>query len=72
MVGKPVALLIFGGAINGLILPIALAIILLAVIKKKTIAGYRHPLWMSISGWLVVAVMSWMSIKAIIDFLKQF
>ncbi len=72
MVGKPVALLIFGGAINGLILPIALAIILLAAIKKNTIVAYRHPLWMSIAGWFVVAIMSWMSIKAIIDFLHQF
>lgn len=71
LVGKPVALLIFGGAINGLILPIALAIVLLAVIKKKTIDGYTHPRWMSISGWLVVGMMSWLSIKAIIDFLKQ-
>lgn len=72
LIGKPVPLLIFGGAINGLILPIALAIILIAVLKRKIISGYQHPLWMSIAGWLVVAVMSWMSIKAIIDFIKQF
>ena len=72
LVGKPVPLLIFGGAINGLILPIALAIILVAVLKKKIIAGYNHPIWMSIAGWLVVAVMSWMSIRAISDFIKRF
>ena len=72
LIGKPVPLLIFGGAVNGLILPIALAIILIAVIKKKVIQDYHHPVWMSIAGWLVVAVMSWMSAKAIIDFIKQF
>lgn len=72
IIGKPVPLLIFGGAINGLILPIALAIILVAVLKKKIIAEYRHPAWMSVAGWLVVAVMSWLSVKAIIDFMKQF
>ena len=71
-VGKPVSLLIFGGAINGLILPVALAIILVAVLKKKIIPGYNHPMWMSIAGWLVVAVMSWMSARTIIDFIKQF
>jgi Mn2+/Fe2+ NRAMP family transporter len=72
LIGKPVSLLVFGGAINGLILPIALAIILLAVLNKKIISGYKHPWWMSLTGWLVVAVMSWMSVKAIIDFTKQF
>lgn len=72
IIGKPVPLLIFGGAINGLILPIALAIILMAVLKKKVIMGYYHPIWMSVAGWLVVAVMSWLSVKAIIDFIKQF
>jgi Mn2+/Fe2+ NRAMP family transporter len=71
-IGKPVSLLVFGGAINGLILPVALAIILVAVLNKKIISGYKHPWWMSIAGWLVVAVMSWMSVKAIIDFTKQF
>ena len=72
IVGKPVPLLIFGGAINGLILPIALAIVLIAVLKKKIIGDYHHPVWMSVAGWLVVAVMSWMSARAIIDFIKQF
>ena len=72
IIGKPVPLLIFGGAINGLILPFALAIVLVAVLKKKIIAGYNHPTWMSVAGWLVVAVMSWMSVRAITDFMKQF
>ncbi len=72
IIGKPVPLLIFGGAINGLILPVALAIVLVAVLKKKIIAGYNHPTWMSVAGWLVVAAMSWISVRAIIDFMKQF
>lgn len=71
LVGKPVPLLIFAGAVNGLILPIALAIILIAALNKKIVGLYKHPLWMTIAGWLVVTVMSWMSIKAIIDFVKQ-
>ncbi|MFT3681871.1 MAG: divalent metal cation transporter [Ferruginibacter sp.] len=70
-VGKPVQLLVFGGAINGLILPVALAIILTAAFKKSIVGDYKHPLWMSIAGWVVVAVMSWMSVKAIMDFINQ-
>jgi Mn2+/Fe2+ NRAMP family transporter len=64
-IGRPVKVLIVVGALNGLILPIALAMLLLAVWKKKLVGDYRHPLWMSIAGWLVVIVMSIMGFKII-------
>jgi Mn2+/Fe2+ NRAMP family transporter len=60
ILGNPVNLLILAGAVNGLILPIALALILLAATKKNLVGDYRHPLWMQLSGWLVVAAMSYM------------
>jgi Mn2+/Fe2+ NRAMP family transporter len=60
--GNPVTLLIAAGAINGLILPVALAVILVAANKQKIIGSYQHPLWMKIAGWLVVAAMSWMGV----------
>jgi Mn2+/Fe2+ NRAMP family transporter len=66
-VGKPKQLLIFAGAINGIILPIALGIILIAATKTKLMKGYKHPLWMQLCGWIVVAVMSWMSYKTIVE-----
>jgi Mn2+/Fe2+ NRAMP family transporter len=66
-VGRPRQLLIFAGAINGIILPIALAIILIAATKIKLMKGYKHPLWMQVCGWLVVIVMSWMGYKTIIE-----
>jgi Mn2+/Fe2+ NRAMP family transporter len=59
-VGRPKQLLILAGAVNGFILPIALAIILIAATQKQLMKGYKHPLWMQIAGWLVVAVMSYM------------
>ncbi len=65
LVGKPKQLLLLAGAINGLILPIALAIILLAATKKRIMKGYQHPVWMQLAGWIVVAVMSWMGMIAI-------
>ena len=57
--------LVMAGILNGLILPIALAIILIAVTKKRLFPSYQHPLWMHITGWLVVALMTWMSIITI-------
>ncbi len=59
-IGNPVLLLIFAGALNGLILPVALAVILVAARKIEITAGHRHPVWMEIAGWVVVLVMSWM------------
>lgn len=66
-VGKPKQLLIFAGAVNGIILPIALGIILIAATKSKLMKGYKHPLWMQLCGWIVVAVMSWMGYQTIVE-----
>ncbi len=65
LVGQPVKVLIMAGAVNGLILPFALAIILLAAYRKKITGNYKHPYWLSAAGWIVVLLMSYMGIKAI-------
>lgn len=72
LVGRPKQLLILAGGVNGLILPIALAIILIAATKSTLMKGYKHPLWMQICGWAVVAVMSWMGYKAVIETIQNF
>ncbi len=63
--GNPVTLLIMAGAVNGLILPIALAVILLAARKKGIVGNYRHPAWMQAAGWLVVLAMSYMGLLSL-------
>ena len=60
IIDKPVALLIVAGALNGLILPLALAVILIAARKRSIVGDYRHPQWLQLAGWLVVALMAWM------------
>jgi Mn2+/Fe2+ NRAMP family transporter len=65
MIGKPVKLLVAAGAINGLILPVALAVILIAANNQKLLGNYKHPKWMTVVGWLVVVVMSWLSVVTI-------
>lgn len=59
-VGKPRELLVMAGAVNGLILPVALSIMLIAATRKRIMNGYKHPWWMQLAGWTVVVVMGWM------------
>jgi Mn2+/Fe2+ NRAMP family transporter len=65
MVGRPRDLLLLAGAVNGLILPASLSIMLIAATRKRIMKDYSHPLWMQLMGWAVVAVMSWMAIHVI-------
>jgi Mn2+/Fe2+ NRAMP family transporter len=66
-IGKPVTILVLAGAINGFILPFSLGLILWVMMRKK-VASYQHPQWLLWGGWLVVAIMLWMSI---VTFLKE-
>jgi Mn2+/Fe2+ NRAMP family transporter len=65
-IGNPVKVLVWAGTINGFILPLGLAIILLASRRKNVVGEYRHPRWLQIVGWLVVAVMAYFSVKTLI------
>jgi Mn2+/Fe2+ NRAMP family transporter len=70
-IGKPRQLLLLAGMINGLILPIALAVLLVACTKTRLMKGYRHPVWMQAAGWIVVIVMGSMGCVAIADWLSK-
>ena len=65
-IGKPKQLLILAGMVNGLILPVALAIILIAAMQPRLMKGYRHPLWMQAAGWVVVVVMGGMAVEIVL------
>lgn len=69
IVGQPVNVLVAAGAINGLVLPFALAIILSSTFKKNLLNDYHHPVWLSVVGWLVVIVMSYMGVRGVIVWL---
>ncbi len=70
-VGNPIKVLVWAGTVNGFILPFGLALILLAS-RRKSIVGehYQHPLWLEISGWLVVLVMLVFSILTLYNNLQ--
>jgi len=65
LVGQPVKVLITAGLVNGFILPIALALILLASRKASIVKDYKHPLWLQAAGWLVVIIMTVFSMATI-------
>ncbi len=67
IIRQPVTMLIVAGALNGLILPVALAVILIAATKTRIVGTYKHPIWLYIAGWIVVAVMTFMGIKILSD-----
>lgn len=64
-VGRPVEILILVGALNGLILPLTLGPILIAAYKKEVVGDYKHPMWQTIFGAIVVAIMTALSIQTL-------
>lgn len=66
LIGKPVNVLILAGALNGVILPVSLGLMLWAINRSPQIHK-EHPQWLKWAGWFVVLIMSLLSVKVIID-----
>lgn len=67
LIGKPVNVLVLAGALNGLILPLALGTLLVAVYKNSIVGSYKHPLWLTIPGIFVVIVMGVLGIMTLFE-----
>lgn len=65
-IGQPQTLLVVVGTLNGFILPITLAVILLASKNKKIVGDYVHSNLLFILGWIVVAVTAFMGVQTVI------
>jgi len=72
IVGNAAQLLIIAGAVNGLILPISLTVMLAASQSKKIVGDYKHPLWLIILGVVVVLISGYVGIKAVPGIMKLF
>ncbi|WP_199508813.1 MULTISPECIES: NRAMP family divalent metal transporter [unclassified Psychrobacter] len=68
-IGKPAQILVLVGTLNGLVLPIAMIIVLIAAYRKNIIGNYRHPLWIAAFGWLIAIAMSVLSVMTIAKYL---
>ena len=67
LVGRPVNVLLLVGALNALILPLALGTLLIAAYKKDIVGNYKHPLWLTIGGGFVVVLMGILGIMTLIE-----
>ncbi|MGW5266094.1 NRAMP family divalent metal transporter [Microbispora sp. NPDC004025] len=70
LLGKaPANLLILAGALNGLILPVGLAVILwVAARRRDLLGGYRYPAWLLAVGvlaWALTIYLGWNSLSGI-------
>lgn len=71
-VGRPVTLLVLAGSLNGMILPLSLASMLLAVHRRDIMGEYRHPVWLTVLGWVMVAFTAWMAWGALQGLVRLF
>lgn len=68
IVGEPVTVLILAGALNALILPLALGTILIGAYKVDVVGTeYKQPLWLTIPGALVAIGMGYLAIVTAIE-----
>ena len=71
LVGRPVKTLVAAGALNGLILPVALAAMLVAAGRLARAGEYRLSRAWAMAGWAVVAVMGVMAVYSLGQFFKE-
>jgi len=67
----PVTLLILAGALNGLILPVGLGVLLWAAARRRDLlGGYRYPVWLLALGclaWVLTLYLGYNSLTGIAD-----
>jgi Mn2+/Fe2+ NRAMP family transporter len=68
---KPVTLLIFAGAFNGLILPVGLGLLLWVAARRRDLMhGYAYPRWLLVIGaaaWLLTIYLGYQSLTGLKD-----
>ena len=70
--GKPAKLLVLAGSLNGLILPITLAITLIASKKEGIVGKYKHSNILFYLGWVVVLVTAYIGVKSLAKLAELF
>ncbi len=70
--GKPAKLLVLAGSLNGLILPVTLAITLIASKKTDIIGKYKHSNILFYLGWVVVVVTAYIGVQSLSSLAKLF
>ena len=63
----PTTLLVLAGALNGLILPVGLGIMLWVATRRShdLLGGYRYPVWLLVIGWLAWGLTLYMAVNSL-------
>lgn len=72
MVGRPVRVLVLVGALNGLILPLSLGVMLVAAYRRSIVGEYRHPRSLAALGALVAIAMLVLGVHTMVTQLPAF
>ncbi len=72
LVNMPVFLLMLAGLVNSIILPLVLAVMLLAARRKEIVGNYQHPVWLSAIGAAIVILMAGASVSNVSNFADRF
>ncbi len=72
LVGNPADVLILVGALNGLILPISLGIILIASRNKKIVGDYTHPMVLIVLGVIVALLAAYLGATTFVTNIQNF
>ena len=65
VVGRPVRVLILAGAVNALILPLGLSVMLIAAHRRRIVGAYRHPRWLTAFGAITAALTMLLAIRVL-------
>lgn len=71
LVGRPVQVLVAAGALNGLILPVGLAVLLVAAHRRPIVGEYRHPAWLTAYGAVAAAAVAALGGYTLVTGLRQ-
>lgn len=66
VLGRPVRTLILVGALNALVLPLGLGVMLVAARRRDIVGEYRHPATLTVLGWGVAAAMAAMGVLTMV------
>ena len=66
-VGRPVQVLIVVGALNGLILPVGLAVVLVAAHRRAIVGDYRNPRWLTAFGAAVTVAVAGLAVWGVLE-----
>lgn len=64
--GRASTFAVLAGTVNGFVLPLSLTCILLASGSRSIVGEYRHPLPLTIAGWIVAALSAMLAVRSLL------